>query len=133
MVILDEFQRFKHLLNNDSDAGSLAQELFNYSDEDTDVRTILLSATPYKMYTLYEESGEEDHYQDFLATLEFLENNPHNTSGIKLLIEEYRREMYRYGNSDSIKLPILKQKKKRFGEQWCALSELLQHQGRMIC
>ncbi|MDA3791531.1 MAG: helicase-related protein [Desulfobacula sp.] len=110
LVILDEFQRFKHLLNNDSDAGLLAQELFNYSDEDTDVRTILLSATPYKMYTLYEESGEEDHYQDFLATLEFLEDNPHNTSGIKLLIEEYRREMYRYGNSDSIRLPILKQK-----------------------
>ena len=108
LVILDEFQRFKHLLTDDSDAGLLAQELFNYSDEDTNVRTILLSATPYKMYTLYEESGEDDHYQDFLATLEFLENNPHNTTRIKSLIEEYRREMYRFGNGGSDRLPMLK-------------------------
>ncbi|ACN17508.1 DEAD/DEAH box helicase:helicase, C-terminal [Desulforapulum autotrophicum HRM2] len=110
LVILDEFQRFKHLLNDDSDAGLLAQELFSYTDEDTDVRTILLSATPYKMYTLYEESGEDDHYQDFLATLEFLENNPRNSAEIKLIIEEYRREMYRFGNGDSGRLLILKQK-----------------------
>lgn len=109
LVIMDEFQRFKHLLTDDSDAGLLAKELFTYSDEDTDVRTILLSATPYKMYTLYEESGEDDHYQDFLATLEFLENNPVNTAHIKTLIEEYRREMYRFGNGDSNRLPLLKQ------------------------
>lgn len=108
LVIMDEFQRFKHLLTDDSDAGLLAKELFTYSDEDTDVRTILLSATPYKMYTLYEESGEEDHYQDFLATLEFLENNPANTARIKTLIEEYRREMYRFGNGDTNRLPLLK-------------------------
>lgn len=110
IVILDEFQRFKHLLNGDSDAGLLAQELFSYSDEVTDVRTILLSATPYKMYTLYEESGEDDHYQDFLATLEFLENNLSNTTKIKVLIEEYRREMYRFGNGNSDNLPRIKQK-----------------------
>lgn len=110
VVILDEFQRFKHLLNDDSAAGLLAQELFSYSDEDTEVRTILLSATPYKMYTLYEESGEDDHYQDFLATLEFLENNPRNTAEIKLIIEDYRREMYRFGNGDSGRLLILKQR-----------------------
>ena len=32
LIILDEFQRFKDLLGNESDAGELAQELMNYPD-----------------------------------------------------------------------------------------------------
>lgn len=108
IVILDEFQRFKHLLTDESDAGILAQELFNYSDADSKVRTLLLSATPYKMYTLYEESFEDDHYRDFIATLEFLENDPIRSQQLKALIEKYRREMYRFGNGDANALPELK-------------------------
>jgi hypothetical protein len=108
IVILDEFQRFKHLLTDDSDAGELARELFEYSDEDTQVRTLLLSATPYKMYTLYDEEGEDDHYQDFLATLVFLENDRERTGELKSLIEGYRREMYRFGNGNTSKLFSIK-------------------------
>ena len=47
----------------------LAQHLFQYAD----ARVLLLSATPYKMYTLHEESGEDDHYADFVRTVQFLE------------------------------------------------------------
>jgi hypothetical protein len=72
LVILDEFQRFRHLLDDGSEASELAHSLFDYSDEDEMARVLLLSATPYKMYTLREESEEDDHYSDFLRTTRFL-------------------------------------------------------------
>ena len=74
LIIMDEFQRFRDLLRGDSDAAILARELFRYSDLNGQVaRTLLLSATPYRMLTLSgDEPDDGDHYSDFLATLEFL-------------------------------------------------------------
>ena len=69
LVILDEFQRFTHLLDGDSPAAELAQHLFAQQT----ARVLLLSATPYKMYTLPEESeAHGDHYADFRRTTNFL-------------------------------------------------------------
>jgi hypothetical protein len=67
LIILDEFQRFKHLLDPGNSAGELAQQLFEYGG----ARVVLLSATPYKMYTVAEDVSD-DHYADFIKTLEFL-------------------------------------------------------------
>ena len=39
------------------------------------MRTLLLSATPYKMYTLSHET-DDDHHRDFLKTVEFLHQGP---------------------------------------------------------
>lgn len=77
LVILDEFQRFKSLLEVDEDraddAAELAQSLFEaVTPEGEKVRTLLLSATPYKLYTADAEIETDDHYQDFLATTRFL-------------------------------------------------------------
>ena len=74
LIIMDEFQRFRDLLHGDSDAAILARELFDYSGGDGHAaRTLLLSATPYRMLTLAgDEPDEGDHYQDFLETLSFL-------------------------------------------------------------
>ncbi|MCC5847840.1 MAG: DEAD/DEAH box helicase [Verrucomicrobia bacterium] len=74
LIILDEFQRFKDLLSGDSPAARLAQNLFDfaYEAQESSARVLLLSATPYKMYTLHEESDTDDHYQDFHRTLGFL-------------------------------------------------------------
>lgn len=77
LVILDEFQRFKPLMEADpehrSPAAELAQSLFEAkTPEGEDVRTLLLSATPYKLYTTDAEIEQEDHYKDFLATSSFL-------------------------------------------------------------
>lgn len=74
LIIMDEFQRFRDLLHGDNDAAILARELFNYTDSDgASARTLLLSATPYRMLTLAsDESDEGNHYQDFLETLTFL-------------------------------------------------------------
>ena len=67
LIILDEFQRFKHLLDPNSAAGELAQQLFRYEG----AKVVLLSATPYKMYTVAEDVND-DHYADFFETLKFL-------------------------------------------------------------
>jgi len=72
LVILDEFQRFKDLLqepnpDDPDDIRALAHHLFAQKD----VRILLLSATPYKMYTLSDEP-DDDHYADFLQTARFL-------------------------------------------------------------
>lgn len=72
LVILDEFQRFKNLLDGEDDAASLAQELLSYRDECTDTKVILLSATPYRLYTTHNTNGTESHHEDLLRTVEFL-------------------------------------------------------------
>jgi len=77
LIILDEFQRFKGLLEardgHVDPAGELAQALFNApTPEGHRTRTLLLSATPYKLYTADAEIEHEDHYKDFIDTTRFL-------------------------------------------------------------
>ncbi len=91
LIILDEFQRFKHLLEGDDPAARLARELFDYED----ARVLLLSATPYKMYTLHDEAGHENHYEDFLRTLRFLEPGEEAAASLEKLLGEYRLALYR--------------------------------------
>ena len=95
LVILDEFQRFKHLLDGGDATAKLARHLFNYSDDTADVRLLLLSATPYRMYTLHHESADDDHYRDFLRTVEFLDPQLKETGDLRGLLDDYRQAMYR--------------------------------------
>ena len=101
LVILDEFQRFRDLLEPNDGAGRLAQQLFEYTDDDSDVRVLMLSATPYKMYTLQHEEEEDDHYEDFLKTFEFVSNSAERTGQLRSLLDDYRKEMYRVGDTGS--------------------------------
>ena len=73
LVILDEFQRFKDLFADDStitltDAQKLAQQVISTDG----AKTLVLSATPYKMYTLSDDVDGEDHCRDFTSTIAFL-------------------------------------------------------------
>ncbi|MFC7449696.1 DEAD/DEAH box helicase [Rhodococcus daqingensis] len=68
LIILDEFHRFKTLLDDDNEEAELAKALFNQPT----ARVLLLSATPFSMYTLPDEPEGADHYDDFLATVRFL-------------------------------------------------------------
>lgn len=95
LVILDEFQRFKHLLDGQDATAKLAKQLFNYSDETSEVRLLLLSATPYRMYTLHHERSEDDHYRDFLRTVEFLDPCLGESGALRGLLDDYRQAMYR--------------------------------------
>lgn len=96
LVILDEFQRFKDLLDSNNPLSSLAQALFTYPG----VKVLLLSATPYKMYTMQGE--QEDHYQDFQRTASFLlEGTPGQAERLSQAIERYRKAMLRVTMPDS--------------------------------
>ncbi len=86
LIILDEFQRFKHLLEQESEAGELARDLFD-SEAGQGARVLLLSATPYRGLSLHHET-DDDHYGDFLALLRFLENS--DAAGCKEILAEYR-------------------------------------------
>ena len=77
LVILDEFQRFRYLLDvNDpsfGDAAELARSLFDFRNS----KVLLLSATPYKPFTYADEAiGGDDHEVDLRRTLEFLAGDP---------------------------------------------------------
>ena len=95
LVILDEFQRFKDLLDGGNATAELAKRLFTYSDATSDVRLLLLSATPYRMYTLHHESHEDNHYRDFLRTVEFLDPGLKQSGALRQLLDDYRQAMYR--------------------------------------
>ena len=80
LVILDEFQRFRNLLDKDDPSAELAHHLFDQPN----ARVLLLSATPYKPFTLAEEAdGGEDHYGDLFRTLEFLDRGGNNVEPIR--------------------------------------------------
>ncbi len=72
LVIMDEFQRFKFLLSSDdSEMGILAHSFL--SGDST--RILLLSATPYKLYSTLDEIDEKDldeHYAEFFQVMDFL-------------------------------------------------------------
>lgn len=96
LIILDEFQRFRNLLDGTDDAGELAAKLFEWRE----VRVILLSATPYKMYTCGAEVGQEDHYRDFLRTMDFLLPDKEESAGLARLLKDYRRHLYALAEGD---------------------------------
>ena len=74
LIIMDEFQRFKFLLdeeNEDTEMGRLVKKFFKSDD----LRILMLSATPYKMYSTLDEIDEEqldEHYSEFFAVMNFL-------------------------------------------------------------
>ena len=96
LVVLDEFQRFKHLLQSAPEtlAVELAHQLFDYCDPETGraTRTLLLSATPYRMYTISDEV-EDDHYGDFLDTCSFLFQDPERLQRLQDRIGNLRRAL----------------------------------------
>lgn len=73
LVIMDEFQRFRTLITADehSETGMLAHAFLS----ETNANTLLLSATPYKLYQTLEEAAEEgadQHYREFFDLMHFL-------------------------------------------------------------
>lgn len=99
LIILDEFQRFKHLLDGTDQASELARGLFEYPD----AKTLMLSATPYKMYTLSHEAAEDDHYRDFLRTVDFLEKGLPNSGKVQGHLKRYREDLFRLGEGGDLR------------------------------
>ena len=108
LVVLDEFQRFKDLLrpNPLNFAAEAAHRLFDHCDPETGraTRTLLLSATPYRMYTTADEA-DDDHYKDFLDTCSFLFQNPARVQRLQDRFRSLRTALTSaesLGNADSI-------------------------------
>jgi len=98
LIILDEFQRFHDLLHGDNEAADLARQLFNHVDSaGNTAKTLLLSATPYRMLTLAGDAPDEgDHHRDFLDVLEFLfgtEDGKRRRDEIALEMRRFRQAM----------------------------------------
>ena len=89
LVILDEFQRFQDLMSDEGEGAELARELFDFEG----CRLLLLSATPFKMYTLPEEPEGDDHYRDFVDTVSFLAG-PDRAARVQHESGEFRRALY---------------------------------------
>ena len=91
IVILDEFQRFKELLelgeeSEIDDVKVVANKFF----ENPNQKTILLSATPYKLYSTSKDlEAGEDHYKEFKQVIEFLLNDEEKLKEFDILWGEY--------------------------------------------
>jgi hypothetical protein len=74
LYILDEFQRFRDLINEDSDseAATIAKQIFKKPN----TKILLLSATPFKAFTGDSDlEGGDEHYKEFRTVLSFLLEN----------------------------------------------------------
>ena len=84
LFILDEFQRFRNLIDphSEDEQAVIARKIFG----NRKARILLLSATPFKAFTGdMDHANGEDHYRDFKTVLEFLTNED------KDAIEDYER------------------------------------------
>ena len=100
LIIMDEFQRFKYLLNSDenSEMDRLTNKFFNSDD----VRILMLSATPYKMYSTLDEIDEEQidaHYSEFFDVVDFLNNTDEEKQEFKEIWSDYSIKLKEF-NSD---------------------------------
>lgn len=94
LVIMDEFQRFKYLLDADpkSETGMLADKFFHSRGMDM----LLLSATPYKMYSTPEEIDEtriDEHYSEFLLVMNFLNDGSDKENQFMTVWENYSMKL----------------------------------------
>ena len=78
LVIMDEFQRFRSLIDSEAqetENGVIAKKFF----ETVGLKVLLLSATPYKLYSTMEEIEEADtpdeYYKEFFQVIDFLMND----------------------------------------------------------
>ncbi len=96
LVIMDEFQRFKDLIEideNDHSDGALLSKKF--LKDNTESCVLLLSATPYKPYSTLTEftNGEETHLQGFMRVMDFLVNGKQENERFHTVWEAYSEHL----------------------------------------
>ena len=103
LFILDEFQRFKELVqvgkNKKNEAAMIAEEIFNIEG----AKTLLLSATPFKMYTTQiDELNDENHYSELTELVSFLYNNNDKVDTFKHLRESFHTQLQSLNMSEDV-------------------------------
>lgn len=110
LVIMDEFQRFKYLISADeeSETGILARRFLN--NENTYI--LLLSATPYKLYSTLDEINEtliDEHYSEFFEVMKFLFNRDKKFSEFREIWSKYSVMLRELKEGDTAIINIKKQ------------------------
>lgn len=110
LIIMDEFQRFKYLLNSkkDSEMGKIINKFFNNEN----MRILMLSATPYKMYSTLDEITEEgidEHYSEFFEVMNFLNMEDDEISKFEKIWKNYSIELKEF-NKDKTSFILAKNK-----------------------
>lgn len=101
LVILDEFQRFRYLIDPpDGEDGGEVKVLFDRflgagaSTDADSPRILMLSATPFKLYSTRKErdrAGEDISFREFKGVLDFLFDAENDCTGVWQKWEEYTR------------------------------------------
>lgn len=96
LVIMDEFQRFRDLIEIDEEDysdGALLSKKFLRDNKESCV--LLLSATPYKPYSTLSEltDGEETHLQGFMRVMDFLMNEQKENEEFHTVWESYSEHL----------------------------------------
>ncbi len=95
LIILDEFQRFSSLLESDkSEEGEQVAALGHQFLAYEGAKILLLSATPYKAYTLAGEGAADNHHENFLRTAGFLLNDPQRIGDLKRKLNEFSQALF---------------------------------------
>ena len=101
LIILDEFQRFRTLLDRTTEGGELADDLLSADG----AKVLLLSATPFKAYTTEAEVGD-DHQSDFLDLIEKLALDPARVVPVKEALDAHRLAMITDGDTAASALHV---------------------------
>ena len=105
LVVLDEVQRFREVLDEAASAEHLAAVLFAQR-----VPVLILSATPYRALTLGHEvtDGAASHYEDFFRILDFLFDRDTDTPRrIKSDLRAFGERLRRLGLADTLDQELL--------------------------
>ncbi|MBQ9220456.1 DEAD/DEAH box helicase [Succinivibrio sp.] len=103
LIIFDEFQRTKELLENseqDNELQTLTQKFLNASEK---TRVLLLSATPYKPFSTSAEirfTKRDDHFNEFKKLIKFLIPDNQEYSEFEVAWKEYTELIKRYAQNE---------------------------------
>ena len=114
LVIMDEFQNFQFLLNTkDEEIKALTDCFFgntkSWESEEHSTNVLLLSATPYKLYTTLEEIGDNntgDHYSEFMDVMRFLFNKDERYNSFTEVWQSYSMSLKEINSEETTLLQL---------------------------
>lgn len=113
LVIMDEFQRFRDLIeideNDHSDGAMLSRKFLK---NNTKSCVLLLSATPYKPFSTLSEftEGEETHIEGFMRVMDFLVNKEEENEKFHKVWDNYTEHLSEIRGKDLSILIVSKKK-----------------------
>ena len=128
LVIMDEFQRFKYLIDSEAlatETGVIAKKLFATKN----LKVLLLSATPYKLYSTLEDIEEaenpEEYYKEFLQVFDFLFDDNNKSRHFKNVWSDYSIALREMIQGDLTVLHLKKQAENEMYGSMCRTERIM--------